>query len=498
MSAIGALGAVSASAQTMTHSIVRLNSDNSALSNFAPVSSVLGNMELSREFSKGESKGTTFGKTTASGSRWYNYVNHLGKIDGTILSDEPVSGSTTSRYGYLPIWKTPNMNFKTSTGTVDTINLMSYGAVFDPTFPAFNVEGAAPASDIAITKTNAYTLDSVSIWGIYFREPTKPTVVDTLRIAVVSGRDNTATTSNLPSKNYYMNGTGQFGTSPSGATITRGYFPALFHDTVANRATGLSGRPAVQIFDILLTEEANANDTGKIQINETTVGVLTWNKFSKKIAMNILPNDMVGISATFITGDPAFTAFDTLNLMDATAPKFNHFLPLIFEQTTDKYPTYYGYGAYADTNEAHYNIGYLKPYPYNNSWETNYIPAYAYAADFGLELPYIDYKISCTSCKTVGEITAIKESNLISIVNAFPNPANSTLNVPFTIAEKATVTVRISNMVGQVIATHDMGTVNAGQQGNATFNTSNLANGVYMYTVEANGQRVSNRFSVAH
>jgi hypothetical protein len=53
-------------------------------------------------------------------------------------------------------------------------------------------------------------------------------------------------------------------------------------------------------------------------------------------------------------------------------------------------------------------------------------------------------------------------------------------------------------MLGQVIATQNMGAMNAGQKTTATFNTSALAAGVYLYTVEADGQRVTNRFTVAH
>jgi hypothetical protein len=59
------------------------------------------------------------------------------------------------------------------------------------------------------------------------------------------------------------------------------------------------------------------------------------------------------------------------------------------------------------------------------------------------------------------------------------------------------VIVSLTNMIGQVVATQNM-SASAGQETTATFNTSSLASGVYLYTVEANGQRVSNRFSVAH
>ncbi|MCC6185701.1 MAG: T9SS type A sorting domain-containing protein [Chitinophagaceae bacterium] len=104
--------------------------------------------------------------------------------------------------------------------------------------------------------------------------------------------------------------------------------------------------------------------------------------------------------------------------------------------------------------------------------------------------------VSCTSCGLVKHLS-INETSLIAKVKAFPNPANTELSVPFTVNEKSTVTVSLTNMIGQVVATQSVN-ANAGQEATATFNTSNLAAGVYLYTVEANGQRVSNRVSVAH
>jgi hypothetical protein len=105
--------------------------------------------------------------------------------------------------------------------------------------------------------------------------------------------------------------------------------------------------------------------------------------------------------------------------------------------------------------------------------------------------------LSCPSCDVVKKPNSIKESSLFADVKAFPNPANAELNIPFTVKGNSTVAVSITNMVGQVIATQTI-EANAGQTATATFNTSNLASGVYMYTLKADGQQVTNRFSVAH
>jgi hypothetical protein len=86
----------------------------------------------------------------------------------------------------------------------------------------------------------------------------------------------------------------------------------------------------------------------------------------------------------------------------------------------------------------------------------------------------------------------------VTIGDAFPNPANNTVTVPVSVTTNADIKVSLSSVMGQVIATENLGRLSAGQKKSAQFNTSGLAAGVYLYTVEANGSRVSNRVVVAH
>ena len=64
--------------------------------------------------------------------------------------------------------------------------------------------------------------------------------------------------------------------------------------------------------------------------------------------------------------------------------------------------------------------------------------------------------------------------------------------------QNTTATVSISNAVGQVIATQEVADVVAKKENKVTFSTASLAPGIYFYTVEAKGQRTTNRFVVAH
>jgi len=64
--------------------------------------------------------------------------------------------------------------------------------------------------------------------------------------------------------------------------------------------------------------------------------------------------------------------------------------------------------------------------------------------------------------------------------------------------QNVNATVSITNAVGQVIATKEVANVIAKQNNIVTFSTADLSAGLYFYTVEAKGQRTTNRFVVTH
>jgi Secretion system C-terminal sorting domain len=80
----------------------------------------------------------------------------------------------------------------------------------------------------------------------------------------------------------------------------------------------------------------------------------------------------------------------------------------------------------------------------------------------------------------------------INTVNVYPNPAANELNVTYTGADNSPVTVTLSNMLGQVVATQTV------TNGKAVFNTAKLTNGVYIYSLNANGTREGGRVLIAH
>lgn len=100
-----------------------------------------------------------------------------------------------------------------------------------------------------------------------------------------------------------------------------------------------------------------------------------------------------------------------------------------------------------------------------------------------------------------GEYPAVHVNEVVSILkqeDAYPNPANNEINIPFTLTEDAPVNVMMTNVAGQVVNAKGLDMVKAKQRNVVKFPTTDLPAGVYFYTIDVNGKHVSNRFVVAH
>jgi len=140
---------------------------------------------------------------------------------------------------------------------------------------------------------------------------------------------------------------------------------------------------------------------------------------------------------------------------------------------------YIGYSAYSDTSN---NDGSATDQfgqtglPYANST----VPLIA--LNFGTVPPI-----------SIADINASKDI----VGKAYPNPANTTLSIPFTLARDGQVTVSLTNVVGQVVASQTI-TAIAGQSSKATFATGNLPSGMYIYTTSTNGRSVTGKVTITH
>jgi hypothetical protein len=332
-----------------------------------------------------------------------------------------------------------------------------------------------------ITNSDSYTIDSIAIFGVYGFNPTKTSVVDTLRLSFVQG-NNTASSD-------IRSGVSLLSTSHYGALA----IPVFAYDSVRNMTAPYStSTHTVNKQDILLTS-ANWGDTTS---NGIFAGV-----YKLTTPVNAVATDMVGVSISFISGDPTYTANATVVDFVADTYPFNDFVPLIEFCAT-------GTSSSATTSWAPYhtgdfNSGMYKKLPNIDNGHNFYVPHWAWSTSTGasnLQYPEIAWHATCSSCGVVTwslpvDHTLVKNTVDQPTINAYPNPATNRLSVTFKLGSVSNVSVFLTNMVGQTVATQSINNVS---EGKAVFNTSELANGVYMYSVNTNGTRSTGHVVIAH
>lgn len=85
---------------------------------------------------------------------------------------------------------------------------------------------------------------------------------------------------------------------------------------------------------------------------------------------------------------------------------------------------------------------------------------------------------------------------LTSSLNAYPNPANTNVNVNFSLNESATVDMSVVSVTGDVVYNNNFGTIAAGKY-SKNINVSELANGVYFYTLTVNGNVTTKKLVIS-
>lgn len=432
-------------AQSANVSMVKIDYNSSARPQSVPTSA---KPALSSIKTKYANKSTG----TVGGSRVYNYLDYLSVINPAILNNDT--------YPYM--WHHNDVLGIYGNGSggteADTIRFSSYAMTLDPTLPGFN-DGTAFPGTIAINKNNSYTVDSVRVYGIYGRNRNITSTVDTLRFSFVYGN---GTGTNLPVY-FYSGMQANFGSD----TVR---FASIQYDATKNIAARTStSTPTVVVKDVYL------------QASDTAV-----TSFAAKVGDVTVPaGQFLGVTVSFKSGE-VVPALDTIFLgsLNPNMPfKHGMFRPQIFEENSGSYPTY---------TPGHYNTGFVKFLPDTGGYAGLYLPSYAFVAAFQDEIPNIDVRISCATCFQTAVPTV---TNIISKSEAYPNPAYSEVVVPFTISRNANVTVTLANAMGQVVNTQKMGNLTSGQ---AVFPVSNLADGIYFYTIQADEHRTTGRVVVAH
>ena len=109
-------------------------------------------------------------------------------------------------------------------------------------------------------------------------------------------------------------------------------------------------------------------------------------------------------------------------------------------------------------------------------------------------LRFMIWKVTCPTCEPIG--TTDLNTNGIS-VNVVPNPATENAKLSINLEESAkNVLVTLTNSIGQVVKTINLGAVNANSTESFNIKVSDLSKGLYMYTVNADGKKYANKLMI--
>ncbi|MES2704330.1 MAG: T9SS type A sorting domain-containing protein [Bacteroidota bacterium] len=411
-------------------------------------------------------------KTTAATERWYSFVDYFD------TTEQDNSSSIALAAPYL--WNdTMSVDAYSATGGGTVFNhntMVSLGTVLHPFFSGFN-DHTYYNGEMKITSANAYILDSITIFGRYGFNPAKSAVVDTIRISIVYG--NGASTADV----YRAGSTNPAVLSRFGLAASDTLYSYRYHyDSVRNRPSGTT----VVVKDIILNNSGTSPAWGDTLSNGTYVHTLGFTP------INIPAGNLVGAAMTFISGDASFVPHDTV-FSSTMGYKYNMLRPYVAYRgtaSTPQFPTY---------NAANGNTGLFKTLPnFYNGWIDQYIPLWFWSSGTGAatsQYPYIDYHLKCATCGTVYDNTSVGTVVTENTVTALPNPATDKLTISYSLTQSTDVTITLTNLVGQAVASQ---TAANSATGNVVFNTAALTPGLYFYTVSANGGRTTGRVVVAH
>jgi len=380
---------------------------------------------------------------------WYSFQSSFG---GTNPNGRMV-------YNYL--WPDSTMRYGASSSS--GITFLSVGQVLDPTAKVFKDNIANP--DVVIGMSNSYVVDSLYMFCVYDKSPiaANAAVNDTLILSFIIEDNN-----NLPVSGW-----------TSGNVVTN--FGADTVTFLSQAFDSLSSKPPVQF--------AMAGGTPALVIKKVldaaadvdTIGG-GWNYFGFKPNLTVPAGKAVSVSVSYKPGNTWVAGVDSI-------ADFNQFLFVSHEETVGGFFSYTKW----DFNSSNVVTKSSNVVPNVQGWGGNYLPALAYTAPYAYEFHDLDWVITCTTCGAAGVEDAKADFNL----SVTPNPTEGLVKVSLNAVENYNnMTFTVTNMVGQTLKSFDMGSAAANQPKSFQFDLSSLPKGLYLYTLTADGKKVSDKLMV--
>lgn len=455
-------GLISALANAQENRSIMLNPGNRTAAHeaTAPGHRVLNTQpDLAGIMNRRNAEARTTSAAAAVVGTWFSF--DLAHDDGTFVNYD--NSSNTGNYGAVDVFN--DSTLYVSAGTPPFYWWChGLGVSFNPYSSWFssNWQNTSYSAPFTIGASDDYYVDSVLIIGRYFQ--TNTTETDTLHIDIAG----TNTTGSTNAWDLQTNGTDL---NTYGITVapndTYRFAVAAIDSTGFSSTSTTAVSPLSRISKVL--NHAAAIDT------DATSG---WNIWSFPLtggSMHIDAGGHLAALATFHTGVyyPYGSSITTANIWSQDSWYFTDNAGGL--QLPDDVST--GLMVSSDDRYATANA---------EVYGTTVIPtpSYFYTAPLCVQNPYIMFYLRSPGSTNVNKIQKLEK------VNAYPNPATNELNISFSTSSAATVT--LTDMVGQTVATQS--NVNSV----AKFNTAALANGMYIYTIQAGTARTTGHVVVAH
>ncbi len=418
-------------------------------------------------------------RTTAYNSRWYNYTDTFLNFAYRTSACHPVTHTSSF---LIPLWSDTTALFGNPDGTYINNKIVSTGLDILPFDNFWNLTYYF-ALQMAVHSTNATSLDSILISGIYGRNyttPAKRAVIDTLIIGVVYGTGLPASDIN----SYFLMDTVNY------CRDTLRYLQ-IFHDSLNNHVANSPGSTAFseRTFTYYLHESDTFSSSKSFPILPT---------------YNIPPGNMVSASVSFKSGDNTYPSSgsiprDTIQYSSSGNYKYGSLQPRVYYSSTgglSPQPKFMHDSIFYD-----HSCGFFKDMGSQfHGWGGYYMPHWLFkgitdTSASKLQFPAISYHITCIGCVLVEDIVKTTSINNIHRINTYPVPANDELNFDFNLNMEADVRIVLKNMMGQVVGSKQLG---SSLSGKASIDTRELPNGVYFYEFYAGEGYETGKVIVAH
>lgn len=391
-------------------------------------------------------------KKNRGGSRWYDIIDAIDKDQGS-------SGNIYANDHYNIMWTDSTMLAPFSSGSTtvyDGIWVKSVAAFFDPVDPRYNDKNVYGGA-LQITRSNAYTLDSLFLPFIYRRNPAKAGVVDTLIVSVIKGQGN-GTNSDLAIRYY----------GPTTTTaVNHGTDTLRFLHGFMNLSPGSANR-----YTFAASAPANVINTKVPLTTVSAIDTLSTGFQYIKIPLNMAvpAGNFVAASITFKSGDTWVPYVDTLYISGSATPRFNYFRFCSFEENSGAYQTYIK-GYYSQSSLMRNDT---------SGWGVWHIPSYAFT-NTSYEHQWFQWKATCASCGSVG-ISDLAE--LHAAIDIYPVPASNVLNLSIRPEKEIhALAVQLLDLNGQIVREEYLGDLHANVRHDKNIGLSGLGSGIYILRV---------------